>query len=275
MSIQKISTIMPKNNQSKFLKGISFKGFTTQDSKTKRAYIGTSGIMNDISLYKGDVNDINWDVQKVTKGHKEPSTSATNLSQNQADYTYNFNTYHADPHEKITEEIKDNHTFIVEYKDLPEQPTIEEIQEATKTSDLRNIVETMEETVAILEAEDQFADQKVAESKTELEEAKKRYEKAQIDLEIANDEKAETALKLAESKDKLKLAKSTFETAKAREEAEYQAEERRRVLADIQKQIDAINDTAEEQMKQIQKQRQEQLDRLEELRKEIFGEDKE
>ena len=274
MSIQKISSIMPKNNQNKFLKGISFKGFTTSDSKTKKAYIGTSGIMNDITLYKSDAN-LNWDFQKVTKGNQAPTTSTRTISPNEADYTYNFNTYYADPHEKITDEIKDNHTFIVEYKDLPEQPTIEEIQETTKTSDLRSIVETMEETVAILDAEDQFADKKVEESKKELEEAKIRYEKAQVDLEIANDEKSETALKLAESRDKLKLAKSTFETAKAREEAEYQAEERRRLLADIQKQIDAINDTAEEQMKQIQQQRQEQLNRLEELRKEIFGENEE
>ena len=50
MSIQKISSVMPKSNQNKFLKGISFKWFTTNDSATKRAYIGTSGVLNDISL---------------------------------------------------------------------------------------------------------------------------------------------------------------------------------------------------------------------------------
>ena len=244
-----------------FMSGISFKGFSQLQSKTDYSINATSGALVNISA--SDIPHPKY--TRVIDGKKSYDSRVGNYA--------SCSVYYADPGEIITDEIKKNHSFIVEYDKKPRDISREEIDSKGKASEIMDIVDTLKITVAILEAEYSVSSSKLDDVDLELEQMRKQYEALKSIKDERAAQKSNIEIELAENRDKLEIAQTKYKTLKEKEEAEYRAAERRRKLAEIQKQIELVNEDAEDHIRQIVQRKNDQLEELERLRQEILADD--
>ena len=251
MSVQKITGLtqqrksLKQNNATKnaFLSGISFKGYTKQVTKSNGSrpwdeidHYGTSG-----SLHHSGRNST---VSAYEIEHPE-NTHVINGNKGYSHQDYDSATvdvYYADPGEKITEKIKDNHKYIVEYDKIPDIISEDAIKNSTKTSELKEYIETLEEREKYLNTEHKKATNDLENAGDALGIARSAYQAAQNDYKKKMQNKTAKELELKENSDRLKLAKDRFKEVKRIEEEEYKAEQTRKALEEMQKKIDELND---------------------------------
>lgn len=244
-----------------FMSGISFKGFSKQQSKTDYSINATSGAL--VSISASDISRPKY--TNVSKGEKGYDTRVDNYA--------SCSVYYADPGETITDDIRKNHSFIVEYDKKPRAISKDEIDSSEKASELMGIVDALKITVAILEAEYSVSSSKLDDVDLELEQMRKQYEALKALKDERSAQRSNIEIELTENRDKLEIAQTKYKTLKEKEEAEYRAAERRRKLAEIQKQIELVNEDAEEKIRQIVQMKNDQLGELERMKQEILEDD--
>ncbi len=109
-----------------------------------------------------------------------------------------MSVYYADPDERITRKIKDNHGYIVKYKDMPKEPSMESVQtESDKDkltgmiSDLRISKEIEEKRSEIIEKDINKHEEIAAKAKQKGEQLKRqasreRYQRTMVEQEYYN-----------------------------------------------------------------------------------------
>lgn len=191
-----------KNN---FLSGISFKGHTR--TVTNR---GTSGALIDQHMVHTPEHTT---VKKGEKGY-DSKTGDGNYTISEA------SVYYADPGEEITDEIKKNHMFIVEYNSY-EKVSEEEIEDAIKSSELSKLISKLQGGNAVLKIKSETKSKEIEELNKEVEDTKLKYEQALNKREKKLIEKSELEAEINESNKNLKLAEKKYKIKKGEEEAEY------------------------------------------------------
>ena len=263
-SSSKDNIVSEKSSQAiknSFMSGISFKGFSKQQSKTDYSINATSGAL--VSISASDISRPKY--TNVSKGEKGYDTRVDNYA--------SCSVYYADPGETITDDIRKNHSFIVEYDKKPRAISKDEIDSSEKASELMGIVDALKITVAILEAEYSVSSSKLDDVDLELEQMRKQYEALKALKDERSAQRSNIEIELTENRDKLEIAQTKYKTLKEKEEAEYRAAERRRKLAEIQKQIELVNEDAEEKIRQIVQMKNDQLGELERMKQEILEDD--
>ena len=251
MSVQKITGLtqqrknLKQNNVSKntFLNGISFKGYTKQITKNngsqpwdEQDYYGTSGSLHHDGRYAT--------VEKYDVEHPE-NTHIINGNKGYTKQGYDgatIDVYYADPGEKITEKIKDNHAYIVEYDKMPDIISEDAINNSTKTSELKGYIETLKDREKYLNASYKQASNDLETAEDALNIARSAYQSAQDEYGKKMQEKTAKELELKENSDRLKLAESRFEEVKRIEEKAYKAAQTRAALEEMQQKLDELND---------------------------------
>lgn len=189
-----------KNN---FLSGISFKGHSEKISIGSR---GTSGALIDQHMVH---NPEHTTVHKGKGGYDYQNSNGAQAS-----------VYYADPGEEITDEIKKNHMFIVEYNSY-EKVSEEEIEDAIKSSELSKLISKLQGGNAVLKIKSETKSKEIEELNKEVEDTKLKYEQALNKRDKKLIEKSELEEEINESKKNLELAQKKYKIKKGEEEAEY------------------------------------------------------
>lgn len=257
VKIQRNDTSLKNSDAIKnsFLSGISFKGYTKEISTRNgfRDYSGTSGSLNRLSsVSRYDIKREHPEVTKVTEGKKGYDVQDYNIA--------TVSVYYADPGETITEEIRQNHAYIVEYDEPPVRVSAEDIENAQNTSELAELIDNLKTAKIILEAKDRAKGKEQEEAQRLLDEAEQKYNLAKQAKAQKAAEKEAIETELSETGAMIDMAEKKYETEKAREEEEFLAAERVKTLKDMKKQLQEINSLNDEALNAIEAQIQAYLD---------------
>ena len=174
MAIQRISSVIPNYGKNFNLKNNnfnhkSFKGYTETQTITRPYYmVGTDKLM---TVSEKDIkHPDNTYIHYGLKGYNHRTTEEAVVD-----------VYYADPGERITDEIREGHKFIVTYN-VPVDISDEQIEEAKTKEELSDIVSE-------LKANDSLLKRKNSDLTYELVDIAKRISQLQNQLKAVQQEK--------------------------------------------------------------------------------------
>lgn len=220
-----------------FLNGISFKGYTKQitahngeQPQPELGYYGTSGSLRypgrQAYISESDIEHAkNTKISRGYKGYDHQDYDSASVS-----------VYYADAGEKITDEIRKRHAYIVEDTNMPEIISKEKIEKSEKLSELKEYIGILESRAEILKAKMEKAEADLAKAKENLKEAQNTYQ---------------------ETENRLNFAKNRYQVLVEAEKAAY----KKKTLEDMQKKLDEFNDGNDKELAAISAKLKEYLNR--------------
>ena len=142
---------------------------------------------------------------------------------------------------RITDKIKNNHAYIVEYDQIPDIVSTDKISKATKSSEVKEFIETLKIRETYIKNGIQTAYTEVQNAKAHLEVTRKAFEAAKVDYSKKVQDKQSLENQLYENSERLTLAKNVLAKLTKKEEDDFKAAQTREALTKMQEQLGEMN----------------------------------
>ncbi len=151
----------------------------------------------------GDIDSINLPRHAyLSKGDIEDFTPRKNI----ADATVDI--YYAEPGEAITDKIRQNHSYILQYVDMPKQSSISYIKSISDADKMNSVVKNIQLLKDLLEEKNIFCSKRLVKAQDNIDKKFYEYKKAKADYEDILLERYAIVREIDEEQEKLMIAKN-------------------------------------------------------------------